>query len=170
MKSKFILLILVLGSLIQIFSGCAAARTTTAESTTTETAKTSVPETTTTSAKTTKASISIDCSLAAKAGLKGAPENGVILKQQIVEIEENETAFEFLKRVCRQEGILLSYKGSGRLLFVTGIAGLSAINAKSGWMFSVNGEFLMVGAGSYIVQENDDIVWHYTMDSGKDLE
>jgi len=191
MKSKFILLILVIGSFVLIFSGCTAGKTTTAASMTTaaaeESSKTTVSsseETTTASvittkatesstqetAKTAEASIAIDCSLASEAGIKGAPEDGVVLEQRSVEIEENETAFGFLKRVCLQEDILLSYKGSGRLLFVTGIAGLGAVNAKSGWMFSVNGEFLMVGAGSYIVQENDVIVWHYTLDSGKDLQ
>jgi len=204
MKSKFILLILVIGSFVLIFSGCTAARTPTAEATESsaqetadtsanttaaaeESSKTTVSsteETTTTTAivtevkesstqetaKTAEASIAIDCSLASEAGIKGAPEDGVVLEQRSVEIEENETAFGFLKRVCLQEDILLSYKGSGRLLFVTGIAGLGAVNAKSGWMFSVNGEFLMVGAGSYIVQENDVIVWHYTLDSGKDLQ
>ena len=44
--------------------------------------------------------------------------------------------------------------------FVTSINGISQDpGANKFWLYYVNGEFAQVGAGDYIVQEGDEIIW-----------
>ena len=113
--------------------------------------------------------LSIECSNAAKAGMSGVPSDGVLLSLREVVMLEGDTVWDILSRVCDEEGIVLVKKGSGKSVLVTGISGLTPISAKSGWIYSVNGEIPMVGASAYAVKNGDVISWHYTMDSGKDL-
>lgn len=114
-------------------------------------------------------SLAIKCHIATEAGLTGAPADGIILDAVTVDLSDGESVFDILIRVGRAEGIAVASRGSGANAFVTGIAGLTAVDAKSGWVFSVNGEFANIGSGAYQLSPGDVIEWHYTMDTGNDL-
>jgi hypothetical protein len=54
----------------------------------------------------------------------------------------------------------MTTKGEGTMAYVTGIAGRNASESKHEfWEFLVNGKQAEVGAGTYIVQKKDIIVW-----------
>ena len=40
---------------------------------------------------------------------------------------------------------------------------------KSGWMYSVNGKYVNVGAGGKKLKMSDAVKWMFTCDYGKDL-
>lgn len=113
--------------------------------------------------------ISIGCQKATDAGVAGAPESGWILDKKEVELQDGDTAWDILSRVGKENGIAVAKQGSGATVFVTGIRGVTAIDSKSGWMYSVNGDYVMTGAGNCTVKSGDVVRWRYTMDGGNDL-
>lgn len=129
-------------------------------------APTTVPETVPVAAT---VSLAIKCHIATAAGLAGAPADGIILETVTVELDEDKTVFDILNQVSKDEGIVVVSRGSGTSVFIMNIAGLTAVDAKSGWVFSVNGEFVNIGSGTYKLKPGDIIEWHYTMDTGNDL-
>ncbi|SHK28852.1 S-layer homology domain-containing protein [Paramaledivibacter caminithermalis] len=92
---------------------------------------------------------------------------GRILSKTEVEFKKNDTVLDVLKRVLNHKDI--QYKIEDE--YVKSIDGQSEFDkgAKSGWMFSVNGEFPKISAGSVEVKEGDYIRWLYTMDLGIDI-
>lgn len=102
------------------------------------------------------------------------PANGVILAPSIVSIEEGETVFDVLKRVCAAAGIPLEYSftplyGS---YYIEGIGHIYEFDCgnESGWMYQVNGWYPNYGCSSYEVKNGDSIVWNYTCNGyGADL-
>lgn len=140
--------------------------------TTKETQRTSSMESTTAAATQSakrSVSISISCLRASEKGLPGTPEDGWILTERSVYIDEDDTVFDVLKQVCDEANILLMTRRAGNAVFISAIAGITATNAKSGWMFSVNDEFPMISSSAYKLDDGDVIKWQYTMDSGNDL-
>ncbi len=103
-----------------------------------------------------------------KPNAKGTvPQNGVILSTQTVEIIEGETVLDFTKRVCRANRIPFEFSGG----YVEGIDNLYEFDYGnlSGWMYSVNGEFLNYGSNEVKLKPNDTVKWLYTCDLGKDI-
>lgn len=100
-----------------------------------------------------------------------ASKTDIPLAATTVEIFENESVFNVLKRVTSKEGIPLNYRTSGYGIYIDGINGLSEFDKgpQSGWMYRVNGTFPSYSAALYTVKPNDKIEWLYTLDFGKDI-
>lgn len=113
--------------------------------------------------------ISINCSKAAEADVAGAPEDGWIMEASTVELQEGDTVWTVLDRVCRDRSIAVAKNGSGATVFVKSIQGVAAVSADSGWMFSVNGTYIMTSAGGCKLEAGDIVCWEYTMDGGADI-
>jgi hypothetical protein len=113
--------------------------------------------------------ISVDCSRATAADVPGAPESGWILDETEVALEPGDTVWDVLTRTCRGKDIAVSKIGTGASIFVKGIAGVAPVSAQSGWMFSVNGEYILSSAGNITLDGGEIIIWKYTMNSGDDL-
>lgn len=101
------------------------------------------------------------------------PDDGWILTEYTVEFAEGETAFDVLKRACKQQDIQLSSKYTPIYdsYYVEGINQIYEFDcgSKSGWMYKVNGEYPKYGSSSYEVQDGDSIEWKYTCNLGTDV-
>lgn len=113
------------------------------------------------------------------------PKSGIILDKAEVGFQNGESAFDVLKRACRENvctdncqyckkgGISLEYNFTPAFgtYYVEGIHQLyeKDCGSMSGWMFSVNGEFPTEGSSSYTVKPGDEIVFAYTCDMGGDI-
>lgn len=101
------------------------------------------------------------------------PKTGVILNTTKVEISNNTTVFDVLIKITKQKRIHLDYQGSKSLknIYIKGINNLYEFDggSLSGWQYKVNGIYANIGADNYIINENDNIEWHYTCDLGRDL-
>lgn len=88
-----------------------------------------------------------------------------------VTIQDGDTAFTALKRALEDKSIAIDYSGSGSSTYVKSIGGLAEFDKgkESGWMYSVNGVFPKISAGSYTLKNGDVLRWQYTKDLGKDL-
>lgn len=173
--------------------------TTTEKSTTSKTAKATEKATEKTSKKETATEKQITCTfeisckniLDKKENLKEnksefLPENGMILNSVKVIVPNGSTAFDVIKKACKentctdnckycnQNGIQLDY------VYTPGydsyyIRGIHQIYEKdcgtqSGWMYSINGTFPNYGCSQYKVRDGDIIKFMYTCDLGEDLE
>lgn len=98
-------------------------------------------------------------------------ENYIILEKKEVAWQEGDTVLEVLKRVTREEGIHLEYRGRNRTAYVEGIDNLYEFDRgpSSGWVYRVNGVFSSQSAGTHLVEAGDFIEWLYTLDMGKDV-
>ena len=94
------------------------------------------------------------------------PANGKILSLSTIEFKEGETVFDVLKRACDLAGIQLEYSWTPMYnsYYIEGINNLYEFDCgnESGWMYKVNGWFPNYGCSSYIVHDNDSIVFCYT--------
>lgn len=125
--------------------------------------------------------VSIDCSTLAAdmskledAALEDyVPSDGVILPPTEVKIEEGESAYDALYKICRKKDIHMeaSFTPAYNSYYVEGINYLYEFDAGdlSGWMFNVNGEFPSYGCSEYVLKEGDAVQWLYTCDLGKDV-
>ena len=172
---------------------------TTAESTTAvkTTAKKTEAETQKTEPETDEKSspvcfVTIDCKniknnlSSLKKGKKAfVPQSGYILKDARVPFEEGESAFDALKRACKENvctdnceycqkgGIQLefSFTPAYKSYYVEGIHQLyeKDCGSFSGWMFSVNGKFSDASSSEYLLKAGDKITFAYTASMGDDL-
>ncbi len=113
--------------------------------------------------------ISIDCRNATEGGVPGAPEGGWILGKKTVELQDGDTVWDVLSRICRDRGIAIAKIGSGASVFVKSIGGVAPVSAQSGWMYSVNSAYVQTSCGNYTLSNGDSIRWKYTMNGGDDL-
>ena len=102
------------------------------------------------------------------------PADGTILATTTVELQEGDTAFSVLERVCRERNIQLEYTYTPGFAsyYVEGIGNLYEFDCggQSGWMCKVNGWFPNYGASSYTLSDGDAVVWCYTCaGAGADL-
>lgn len=102
------------------------------------------------------------------------PKDGVILKEKTVTFKEGESVFDVLQRVCKENKIHMeaSFTPLYNSSYVEGIYNLYEFDcgSLSGWMYSVNGEFLNYGSSQVKVRNGDVIKWVYTCDLGKDVK
>ena len=113
--------------------------------------------------------ISINCANATKADVPGAPESGWIIVEQEIALEDDDTVWNVISRVCRNKGIAVSKIGSGASIFVKAIDGVAPVSAQSGWMFSIDGEYILSSAGNITLIGGEIIRWKYTVNGGDDL-
>lgn len=86
-----------------------------------------------------------------------------------VDYKNGDTAYTVLKRLL---GDKVDSIGNGDSLYVRGIDGLYEFDKGpfSGWVYAVNRVKPQVSAGSYKINPGDEIIWHYTLDLGNDIE
>lgn len=123
--------------------------------------------------------ISIRCDTAVANGMntqdkwKGViPDDGCILQDTVIQLEDNSTVFDALCAVRDEYGIQMEYSGSGSTVYIEGISNLYERDGGrwSGWMYSVNDEYPGVGCGEYTLKDGDQVKWAYTCDLGADLK
>jgi len=114
--------------------------------------------------------ISVECGFASAGGVAGAPDDGVIVAKTVAPISDGDTMWDVLRRVCRESGVVVAKNGSGKSVFVKSIGGVAPVSGQSGWMFRINGEFVMASAGNIPMSDGDVVEWVYTMDGGDDVK
>lgn len=76
------------------------------------------------------------------------------------------TALSLTEQVFLEKGY--RYTGNGYIASVTTPGGLTLAGgdngSASGWMYAVNGEMAMVGAGEYTLSDGDSVLWFYVDD------
>ena len=101
------------------------------------------------------------------------PSNGVILATTTYKGTTDNTVFDVLNTVCRNNGIQLesSYTPMYESYYVEGINYLYEFDGGqgSGWMYKVNGWFPNYGCSSYYLTDGEVIEWVYTCDYGADV-
>lgn len=101
------------------------------------------------------------------------PSDGWILKKTTVTFYENESVFDLLKRVCKENGIPMeaAFDPTFNSAYVEGINNLYEFDCggTSGWMFRVNGWYPNYGCSRYILQPGDVVEWRYTCELGADI-
>lgn len=101
------------------------------------------------------------------------PKDGVILKTSTYKGTTENTVFDALNALCRNNDIQLefSYTPVFESYYIEGINYLYEFDGGklSGWMYKVNGWFPNYGCSSYYLKDGDVIKWVYTCDLGKDV-
>ena len=100
--------------------------------------------------------------------MEGLPD---IITDQPVAWEPGDTVLNLLIRVTREHRVHLAYRGRGRTAYVEGINNLYEFDhgPASGWVYSVNGVFPDRSAGGWETAADDNIIWWYTLDAGRDV-
>lgn len=105
--------------------------------------------------------------------LKYIPDDGEILKEVTLQVKEGASAYDALSMACKAFGIQMESKYTMlyRSYYVQGINHLyeKCAGDRSGWVYTVNGEMISVGASGYQLKDNDCVTWHFTVDGGKDV-
>lgn len=113
------------------------------------------------------------------------PSDGIILMEAPIEVKDGDTAFEIIKKACKENtckakckycqkgGIQIEYTYTPAFdnYYIEGIHQIyeKDCGSASGWMYSVNGVFPNVGASSYEIKQGDKIIFAYTCDMGDDI-
>lgn len=127
----------------------------------------------TTETATVTCTISISCATildnmdalnAAKVTL--VPADGMILSSAVVTVEEGQSVYDALRKVCQQAGIPLDAAGTTAYgtAYVKGINNIYEFDCGnlSGWKYCVNGSYPNYGCSSYVVTDGDVIQWNYS--------
>lgn len=106
---------------------------------------------------------------------KYVPKEGIIVEKTEYVLRPNDTVFDVLERTVRHHQIHMEFQGANENAFgsvyIQGINHLYEFSAGplSGWMYAVNGEYPDYGVSKYVLQDGDEIEFHYTCDLGRDL-
>ena len=107
----------------------------------------------------------------AKTGL--VPADGWILRATKVELNEGESVFNVLQRVCKQNKIHMEFMNTPvyNSAYIEGINNLYEFDCGplSGWMYCVNDWYPNYGSSRYELKPGDVICWRYTCDLGADI-
>ena len=133
----------------------------------------SVPVPTATPQQRVRCTVSVDCKTAVEAGYEPAIQlstSGVMLSTA-VEVAPGSSVYDALTAAAKQTGIPISTSGSGKRVYIVSICSLAErdFGTKSGWMYSVNGQYPSVSCGARTVLDGDRIAFRYTLNLGKDL-
>lgn len=101
----------------------------------------------------------------------GPKDVGTILESTKVEIEDDFTVFDALKKVTKDKKIQMEFSGRKSNVYIQGINNIYEFDngPESGWVYRVNGDVYQGGCGGYSIKENDNIEWLYTTDLGKEF-
>ena len=101
------------------------------------------------------------------------PADGTILERSTYKGTTDNTVFDALNTLCRNNDIQLefSYTPIYESYYIEGINYLYEFDGGnlSGWMYKVNGWFPNYGCSSYYLSDGDVVEWVYTCDLGKDV-
>lgn len=92
------------------------------------------------------------------------PEDGVLFAPINIEIQEGDTVYDILTRVCEQQSIPLD-ASSGYVKYINNIGEFDA-GKSSGWLYKVNGTLYSKASTQYKVKAGDVIEWRYTVKVG----
>lgn len=92
------------------------------------------------------------------------PEDGVLVAPINMEIQEGDTVYDILTRVCEQQSIPLD-ASSGYVKYINNIGEFDA-GKSSGWLYKVNGTLYSKASTQYKVKAGDVIEWRYTVKVG----
>lgn len=92
------------------------------------------------------------------------PNNGYILSSYKVKYESGDTAYDILKKGCKEKGIKLTAKSTSYGTYVSGINNLDEFDCgkQSGWLYSVNSKFPSISCSKQKVEPNDAVTFKYT--------
>ena len=100
----------------------------------------------------------------------GDPSTGTILPRQAWSwATGTPTVLDALIGILEQKGIAYNIYSNGYVASLGGLAEKQPGYPLSGWLYSVNGQFLPAGANQVRVYQGDDIRWLYTLDGGQDI-
>ncbi|QQY80150.1 uncharacterized protein DUF4430 [Keratinibaculum paraultunense] len=101
----------------------------------------------------------------------GPEDVGTILGLTEVELNDGDTVFDVLKRVVKDKGIQMEYKGRKSSVYIRGIHNIYEFDRgpESGWVYRVNGKVPQVSCGAYKLKDGDKIEWLYTTNLGKEF-
>ena len=90
------------------------------------------------------------------------PEAGEILSAH-VDLYEGDSAWDVLSRAAKEANVNVTVTGSGKSVYIVGIGDLieKEHGDASGWMYTVNGEFLSESCGTYLPADGDALVWDF---------
>jgi len=101
------------------------------------------------------------------------PEDGCLLAETTVSLEENDTVFDVLQRTAREHKLQMEFNATPLYdsKYIEGIGNLYEMDAGalSGWTYSVNGAFPGVGLNLCPVADGDAVQILYTCDLGADV-
>lgn len=101
------------------------------------------------------------------------PQDGWIIKPEKIEVDDGESVFDILVRVCKDKNIHMEYSWTPiyNSAYIEGIANIYEYDCgdQSGWIYKVNDWAPNYGCSRYVVSSNDVIEWKYTCDLGKDV-
>jgi hypothetical protein len=102
--------------------------------------------------------------------IRGEGDIGIILENYSIPLTEGDTVLELTKQAARREKIPMEYSGRGALAYVEGINGLYEFDhgPESGWLYYVNGEQPVQGAGVYKPAPGDKVEWVYVLEKKND--
>lgn len=117
-------------------------------------------------------SLTVDCSdilenmdLLAKEKRGLVPDSGVMYSSSEIEITEGESVFDVLKRTLISSGVHLEFNLAPvtNSAYIEGIGNIYEFDCgeRSGWKYSVNGEYPRVGCSDFKVKSGDKIVFVY---------
>ncbi len=97
--------------------------------------------------------------------------NDVIIGQEDFKVKKDNNAFDVLLDIGKNKGLSVESTGTGGTGYIQGIEGYREFGEGdlSGWMYSVNGTFPNIGAGTYTLEDGDVVEWLYTTDLGEDI-
>nr|WP_217270221.1 DUF5776 domain-containing protein [Lactobacillus helveticus] len=89
--------------------------------------------------------------------------DGATIASGSIKVSSGASAFDALQAFAQQQGLALTYKGSGATTYVTGINGYNAgpAGTMTGWLYSVNGTEPGSSMGAYTLKDGDSISMTY---------
>ncbi len=109
-----------------------------------------------------KVTITVECISIKDESAENIPDNGYIIENIEISINEGDTVLAVLKNAAKKQRIIVDDSQG----YVTGIGGIYSgdFGDMSGWTYYVNGESPIVGAGEYLLADKDEIKWVYIKD------
>ena len=100
------------------------------------------------------------------------PADGVMLAETRMPIAAGDTVYTVLTDAARAHGIHMEASGAQGMIYVHGIGNVYEFDFGdlSGWVYLVNGVSASVGCDQYVLQPGDQVVFHYTLELGRDIE
>ena len=104
--------------------------------------------------------------------LKIMGRDGALILEAWAEYQADISAADLTEQICRAKKIPFVTSGMGSLRYIKGIDNLFEFDERpeSGWVYTVGGELMGISSGVYIIKPGDDIVWHYTLTVGEELD
>lgn len=101
------------------------------------------------------------------------PKDGMIFPKTEVQINEGDTVYDVLKRICKENKIHMESTkiAATNSYYIEGIANLYEFDAGnlSGWMYSVNGKFPQTSSSNYTLSGGEKVEIVYSCNIGVDV-